>query len=1022
MAPPMIEPMTVRDEMLRRAEEDLVNEVDTREVLSERPSDRYLLGILFPPGDEVERSEDDAPREEPARPTVEGPGEMADVPIYRAMRPSSFGLSFRVTGASPRVAIRLTGGRYGRDEAPRGGAETWRREPIEVQTILALEDGFQVAQLSTPLSLSIARRVVAVDGGHAVTIVVSNLATEPGGAVWAEEHSLFQARLTIQPVGDTMIVPRPFTSSPMEDEDRSAKLLYRRVREYAVGHTCSASWSVDDDAGVSISTAWLPRVRVPAISAAGSRQFQDWVSSDAPSAGGLADSSDDQLASSLAGLSAAYRRWIDDQEAGRSELEGDDLATADRHLAECRLAADAIDEGIRLVETDAVARRAFRLANRAMVMQLDASTKLGRRELRWRPFQLAFQLACLPSIADPAHPGRAVMDLLWFPTGGGKTEAYLGLIAFLVLHRRLRHSHGDDGAGVAAIMRYTLRVLTAQQFQRAAAMIAACEEIRMGDPDLGAISFSIGLWIGGDGTPNTLAQAADRPADVKILTACPRCGGDLTNPTATQRRQSCRNESCVFHDRPVPVHVVDDDVYEARPSLLLATVDKFAQITRQTRSRALFSLDRRFPPPDLILQDELHLISGPLGTISGLYEIAIDQFCSWAGSRPKIIGSTATIRRAREQVGALFDRGVRTFPPPGLDSDDSGFAVDLPDSAGRLYVGVPTTGRSPKFALQALLASLAQSPLALAASAAEADIDPFWTCVGYFNSIRELGGAVVLVEDDVRRSIERLAARRGERARTLDIPSEVTSRVPTREIPELLARLDRSYPAADIDVVLASNMISVGVDVPRLGLMVVNGQPKTTAEYIQATSRVGRQTVPGLIVVLYNVARPRDRSRYESFETWHRALYRDVEPTSVTPFAARARDRALHAPLVALLRLLDPPAGDSPLLGPSRMKAADAAIEVIVARAGRTDPDEQVATRAQLRRLVDEWAGNDRLRDWWWSRGHEQALMIGAEDQAGLAAVNRRADAWSTPNSMRDVEPTTRFRVVPSLARRSEAE
>jgi hypothetical protein len=696
--------------------------------------------------------------------------------------------------------------------------------------------------------------------------------------------------------------------------------------------------------------------------------------------------------------------------------------TAERHLRDCGLAADAIDEGIRLVETDARVRRALQLANRAMVLQLDASTKRGRRDLRWRPFQLAFQLACLPSLANPAHPGRSVMDLLWFPTGGGKTEAYLGLVAFIVIYRRLRHRDGDDGAGVAAIMRYTLRVLTAQQFQRAAAMIAACEELRSGEPDLGTIPFSIGLWIGGQGTPNTLAEAADRPADLKILTGCPRCGYDLTNPTAGQRRQFCRNERCLFHDRPVPIHVIDDDVYEARPSLLLATVDKFAQVTRQTRSRALFSLDRRFPPPDLILQDELHLISGPLGTIAGLYEIAIDRFCAWAGARPKIIGSTATIRRARDQVGALFDRGVRTFPPPGLDHHDSGFAVDVPDSAGRLYVGVPTTGRSPKFALQALLASLAQAPLALAGSAADTEIDPFWTCVAYFNSIRELGGAVVLVEDDVRRSIERLAMRRGERARILDIPSEVTSRVPTREIPELLARLDRSYPDAEIDVVLASNMISVGVDVPRLGLMVVNGQPKTTAEYIQATSRVGRQTVPGLIVVLYNVARPRDRSRYESFETWHRALYRDVEPTSVTPFAPRARDRALHAPLVALLRLLDPPVADSPLLGPDRMRAAEAAIETICARAAQTDPDELDATRAQLRRLVDEWAGNDRLRDWWWSRGHEQALMIAAEDQAGLAAVNRRADAWSTPNSMRDVEPTTRFRVVPSLARRPEPE
>jgi ATP-dependent helicase YprA (DUF1998 family) len=432
----------------------------------------------------------------------------------------------------------------------------------------------------------------------------------------------------------------------------------------------------------------------------------------------------------------------------------------------------------------------------------------------------------------------------------------------------------------------------------------------------------------------------------------------------------------------------------------------------------LFSLDRRFPPPDLIVQDELHLISGPLGTLAGLYEIAIDRFCAWAGARPKVIGSTATIRRARDQVLALFDRSVQTFPPPGLDQSDSGFAVIDPVGAGRLYVGVPTSGRSPKFALQAVMASLAQAPVGLRVTASAEEVDPFWTCVGYFNSIRELGGAVVLVEDDVRRSIERLAERRGEAPRLLDIPSEITSRVPTRDIPELLLRLGRSLPDSEIDVVLASNMISVGVDVPRLGLMVVNGQPKTTAEYIQATSRVGRQSIPGLIVVLYNVGRPRDRSRYESFETWHRALYRDVEATSVTPFAPRARDRALHAPLIALLRLLHPPLGDSPVLSADRGPAVDAAIDVITSRAERIDDTELTATRDQLRRLVDEWVARDHLADWWWTRGHENALMIGAEEQAALAAVDRRADAWSTPNSLRDVEPATRFRVVPALARR----
>lgn len=1009
--------VSARQAMLDRLESDLLGPDQPDEVLNERPSDRYLVGILYPPGEDVARVEDDSPREEPARPALEGSGEVADVPIYRSLRPSTFGMSFRVRGTPAAVKIRLSGGRYTREETPAHSPEAWRRNPVAYEATVPLATGFSTAAIPGPLDLSLALRVVESGQDFAVTAVVSNVASGPGGMTWSEERALFQARLEIVAGEGASIVPRPFAGSAMEEEDRSARLLYRDVLEYAVGHTSSATWWVDE-LGAGIATVWLPRVPVPSFSADGSPEFSDWVSGDASLATWLAAASDGDLTASFHELSAAYRQWIEAEETKLDSLADDEkVETANRHLDSCRSVAAAIEDGVALLNSDPVIRRAFQLANLAMVMQYEV-TAPGRGGLRWRPFQIAFQLICLRSLARPQDPGRGIMDLLWFPTGGGKTEAYLGLIAFLLFHRRLRVSDPDDGAGVAAIMRYTLRVLTAQQFQRAAAMVAACEEIRTREVDLGNTPFSLGLWVGRDGTPNTIADASTRPKDLKVLVACPRCGELITNPTSTERRQFCRNDQCLFHDRPVPIHVIDEDVYAARPSLLLATVDKFAQITRQLASGALFSLDRRYPPPDLILQDELHLISGPLGTVAGLYEIAIDEFCSWAGYRPKIVGSTATIRRASDQVTALFNREVRTFPPSGINHHDSGFALHDLSVPGRTYVGVPTTGRSPKFALQAVLASLAQGAASLRDSMPAAAVDPFWTCVGYFNSIRELGGAVVLVEDDVRRSIDRVALRRGETPRRLDTPSEVTSRVPTSDIPELLAQLAKPYPQAEIDIVLASNMISVGVDIPRLGLMVVNGQPKTTAEYIQATSRVGRQSVPGLVVVLYNVQRPRDRSRYESFEMWHRALYRDVEPTSVTPFAPRARDRALHGPLVALLRLLYPPPGDSPVLGPGRKAAVEAVMATINARAEAIDPAELEATKNQLQRLVDDWSSKERLNEWWWRQGHEAALLIGAEDNAALAATRRSVDSWATPNSMRDVEPTTRFRLISGGLRR----
>jgi hypothetical protein len=272
----------------------------------------------------------------------------------------------------------------------------------------------------------------------------------------------------------------------------------------------------------------------------------------------------------------------------------------------------------------------------------------------------------------------------------------------------------------------------------------------------------------------------------------------------------------------------------------------------------------------------------------------------------------------------------------------------------------------------------------------------------------------------------RLAAYRDENPRVVDTPSEITSRIPTRDIPEVLERLEEPYPNCEVDVALASNMISVGVDVPRLGLMVVVGQPKASAEYIQATSRVGRGDTPGLVVVLYNAQRPRDRSRYESFATWHAALYRDVEPSSVTPFASRARDRAIHAPMVAMVRHFYPGRNGGPVLDGPRVSNANEVVDRIVERVQSMqsiDPDAVGDTRLQLAALVDDWAAKSDLVRWWWSRRRQSdpALLIGAEDHASMTTQALHTDSWPTPNSMREVEPATRFRFTRALARRDDS-
>lgn len=680
-------------------------------------------------------------------------------------------------------------------------------------------------------------------------------------------------------------------------------------------------------------------------------------------------------------------------------------------------------KGVVRLSSDGTMRRAFRLTNEAMELQ---RIWVGAAGLRWRPFQLGFILLALESTLDGQHPDRSIIDLLWFPTGGGKTEAYLGLVVMTAFHRRLSRAVPDDGAGVAAIMRYTLRLLTTQQFQRAAAVMCACEAIRAGavpnvdSSGLGENPFSVGLWVGRGATPNSRKEAyvsrtdSSKPSP-RQLKQCPCCHAQLNYDQSDNNSPvivRCMSPDCALSASPLPIMTVDDDIYARPPTLLIGTVDKFAQIVRKAETAQLFGVGTG-AQPQLILQDELHLIAGPLGTLAGLYEAALDLILSADGSKPKIIGSTATIRRAPEQVLALFDRETCQFPPPGLDASDSGFAVVDHGTAGRRYAGISTAGRSAKFTLQAVAASLLQT--GTAGLSAQAN-DPFFTLVTYFNSLRELGGALVLMQDDVNDTLRLIAASRGNEAvRQPAAVEELTSRRSQDEIRDMLERLDQPAGAAGaLDVVLATNMLSVGVDIPRLGLMVMNGQPKTMAEYIQATSRIGRGDVAGLVVAVLNNAKPRDRSHFETFRTWHDTLYRNVEATSVTPFASRARDRALHAVLVAILRHLASGMRHDPNLNENAESAALQLIDLVAARASRIDPLETDVKRELL----------DRLRRWrrrapatyWNDYQTNGSLLQSAENAAAKRASGRViGQAWPTPNSLRGVEPSTPFRLVERL-------
>ena len=452
------------------------------------------------------------------------------------------------------------------------------------------------------------------------------------------------------------------------------------------------------------------------------------------------------------------------------------------------------------------------------------------------------------------------------------------------------------------------------------------------------------------------------PAPIK---ACPWCGtpfnknsfacvpNDVAPTNLTIR---CANTACDFNrDRPLPILTVDEPIYRRLPAFLIATVDKFASLPWVAETGAFFGHVDHFAegigfygaadpghhgrpldggwtldPPDLIIQDELHLIAGPLGTIAGLYEAAIDQLASRKVGkkrvRPKIVASTATVRRASDQIRMLFDRrDTSIFPPPGINRTESFFARTVPSSRepARLYLGIAAQGRGPKLVfLRALTTLVAAAQAAYDACAGSSEpgknpADPYMTAICYFNALRELGGARRIVEDEVRDR----AARYGTQRRRIDPkdtpfadrqikePLEITSRVSTDDVAKAKQRLDAVFgrDAEPVDIALATNMISVGLDILRLGLMVVQGQPKTAAEYIQATSRIGRDLErPGLVVAVLNLHKPRDRTHFEQFRTFHRSFYRAVEATSVTPWAARALDRALAAVVVAAARHIDP--------------------------------------------------------------------------------------------------------------------
>lgn len=885
-------------------------------------------------------------------------------------------------------------------------------------------------------------------------------------------------------------------------------LLYRQQRVFAIGHGCATEWTEAVNGRVAeVRTEVLPRYEIFPVNAE--------VGNMPLPMGLLASGSEREILEQCSLLEKAYEAWIEKQ---RREIPEDHRVAAERQIEKCLTCLRRIRDGIQVLQADQDALLVFRWMNEAMQLQGvhyaratksvrpmefpqtnpdPASLQRGQRRIRgsrhadepipcspfvpprqdelvgrrWRPFQLAFILMNLRGTTDPAEAGRKereLVDLIWFPTGGGKTEAYLGLTAFTIFWRRLKRA-GD--AATTVLMRYTLRLLTTQQFQRAATLICACDLIRQREPRIAGEPISIGLWVGGSVTPNKHADALQawnkllregRPNPF-VLLSCPWCGcgmGPVKEPRRTRPDGSeiegsfrlpgyeriggegtkrivfkCPDASCPFsQDSGLPVYVVDEAIYEERPTLLIGTVDKFAMMAWNPSAMRFFGLSeklgRQQAPPSLIIQDELHLIAGALGSMVGHYEMTIDALTRDGAIPAKIIASTATICRAADQAAKLYNRCVEVFPPQGLLATDSFFAQEDQSKPGRLYLGVMGTALGSHVTAQVrTLAMLLQTPATIGGDSRSAEeLDPYWTLMCYFNSLRELGHAATLVHADIQERLFYLWSRLGIQRPTVPFQrdprrfvirdQELTSRVSGSEVAETLARLFetcsdntnekgvRQHKA--LDVCLATNMIQVGLDVPRLGLMAVIGQPKGTSEYIQATSRVGRGS-PGLVVTIYNAAKPRDRSHYEHFRSYHQSLYRWVEPTSVTPFSLPVRERALHAQIITLARywgsleefnqklLVNDPSV------PPNAALADAIFKEISQRCEKVDKEELVGVKTRLDMILKRW------RDY--TPRIYGGFVLTDESRLMYPMGTPPADAWrdyalKTPTSMRGVDAT----------------
>lgn len=1032
-----------REIIVERLKKDLLGPFNgDEEVISnslDDPDKEYFSGKIYPQNEEPNEDVIEEFLEENAgKEITNSHHEETSGPKSRI---SSCGLTFYINSPNKNIQLSLlyNFGKYFYDSDQKSWSrKKFKNNPVNALFLIENVDGEgqidELADKESGISFHYkARRNAMNDLCISIFAVNDNRVMDDDSYVSKQEKIFFQFEFKVI-CSSKDIIPLPTSVNSLHD-DAINSFLYRNKKTYSTGHSCSSSWSSVDN-NIIISTEWFPMHFVPDMSSDGNKSIKD-LSFNAKE---LSSSTDKEIITLLKNLVKKYKEWVIKEQGYQlkkdhnlkifSEVLKNQANIGLKHI-------QRMNDAIKLFEKNKNAIHAFRLANEALSMQY----RWSQIELEWRPFQIGFLLLSLESTLIKNSVNRDEVDLLWFPTGGGKTEAYLFLTSVLLFFRKLEMGSLNEKDGLAVISRYTMRALTNDQFIRMTSTILACEYVRRKKLKFKNIepkessSFSIGMWVGEAATPNKISDLSEKNPNqrfnikkLEVIKVCPCCKQELIwyeknrsndfRPIVFNEKKDCKLSNEIKY---LPIYVVDEQIYQNPPSAIVGTIDKFVQVIKKPfEARSLFSVDTSTRSLDLIIQDELHLISGPLGSISGLIEILIEEYSTDSNGLPKIVGSTATIQRAEDQIKSLYFKNSLQFPINISSIDDSFFSNTEKDSPGRLYLGITSGSSTSTHMMQAICGILLQSLKSKDLEGFDLkEIDPYSTIVAYYNTIRVLSGSKVSLQDTTSTTIDAFAEKYGESKFIYDAPEELTSSNTQEELRDIMTRLAKDYSHEDyISIVLASVMISVGLDISRLGLMVVDGQPKSIAEYIQATSRVGRGKIPGLVITLFNNYKARDKSYFETFQNWHESLYRFVESTGVTPFSARARQKIFPALLVSLsLKKLNRTEGNFAISKDDRIFIEKTVKPILLEKIKFLDPIELKDAELEIDEIIKKWFNRgDQIQYLNNDKDELNSLLISAETSATKKAVDIEGDiAFITPNSAREVEPSVNIKALRSF-------